>query len=132
MSHVNDPVLGLGSQYFPKGTKIYKHGDKNEYKVISHAKGPDCREQAPELKYMRHDNKKNDKSYLWKFLKPFLFIATLILFIIALPVRFIIKIVEKLNTSNLNDIAKTDNFTPKSVDEYYVDNGDESTPALLL
>lgn len=96
ISHINDPVFSLGSHYLPKSTKIYRHGKKDENMIMTHAKAPDCGKDAPELHWEEHDNSKQIKSYFWKIIKPFLFVAILILHAIALPVRIAIEIARVL------------------------------------
>ncbi|WP_040534266.1 alpha/beta hydrolase-fold protein [Legionella drancourtii] len=107
VSHLNDPVLGLGSLYMPQGTKVYRHGDIHENRFFAHAKTPDCRKEAPELQSLEHDNTKRVKSYSWKIIKTFLFVAVLILHAIAFPVRIIVKIAEILTIPNHNNKLET-------------------------
>lgn len=108
-SHANDPVLSLGSLYLPKGTKIYRHGKKNENKLIAHAKAPDCSKDAAELFCVDHNNSKQARSYSWKIIKAFLFIATLILHVIALPIRLAIQ-VTRVIISSLHHKPPPDNL----------------------
>lgn len=124
VSHNNDPVLKLGSVYFPEGTKIYRHGMKNENPILAHAKTPDCSKEAPELDYVMHDNNNRAKSYSWKVIKVALYLVALTLQAVALPFRILVKIKEGLFYSNpkqeapdsksnpRNTAHKNDNITP--------------------
>tara|TARA_Y100001968_G_C19423464_1_gene753081 strand:+ start:1093 stop:2373 length:1281 start_codon:yes stop_codon:yes gene_type:complete len=144
VSHHNDPVLKLGSIYFPEGTKIYRHGEKDENSILAHAKTPDCSKNAPELDYVVHDNSHRVKSYGWKIIKVFLHLFALTLLTVALPFRILIKIKEEIfhsnskqkpsnNQSNEQNTAHTENYTPsyeyENEAEIVVDLGYEESSA---
>lgn len=128
VSHLNDPVLSLGSLYLPEGTKIYRHGDKNENGLIAHAKAPDCSQDAPELHFETYDNSKRVKSYAWKIIKAFLFVAVLILHVIALPVRIAIKIVEIVTQSNHSNNPEMPNNAHSSGEPFGADDINRPKP----
>lgn len=130
VSHINDPVLGLGSLYLPPATRIYRHGDKNENRYVAHAKAPDCRKEAPELEFLEHDNHQRVKSYAWKIIKVVLFVAVLILHLIALPIRIMIKIIEILTTSKHLDKLETVDKHGGATKPYEMEEGIHSQPGI--
>lgn len=128
VSHLNDPVLGLGSLYLPEGTKIYRHGDKNENGLIAHAKTPDCSQDAPELHFAAYDNSKRERSYAWKIIKVFLFVAVLILHVIAWPVRIAVKIVELLTQSHRSNNSERPDNVQSSGESFRADDINRPKP----
>ncbi|MDR3442017.1 MAG: hypothetical protein P4L65_03260 [Legionella sp.] len=128
VSHINDPVLNLGSLYLPEGTKMYRHGENNENRIIAHAKAPDCSQDAQELHFETHDNSKRATSYAWKIIKTFLSVAVLILHVIALPIRITIKIVELATQSSLSDKSGTQNNVQSSGESSEADDMNRPKP----
>ena len=89
--HVNDPVFGLGSQYLPLGTKIFKHGRVDDHFLMAHAKAAHCDLDAKEPAYDDHVEPIK-KNRLWKILKLPLFVVVIALHVLALPVRLSIQV----------------------------------------
>lgn len=108
VSHVNDPVFALGSQYLPEGTKVYKHGQIIENSIVAHAKAPDCRKNMPDLEFTVHDHNHIHRSASWKLIKAILFFGVLILHAIALPFRLLFKIGQELTQVIGNRLKKSD------------------------
>jgi hypothetical protein len=92
VSHINDPVWGLGSLYLPTGTQVFRHGEENEGRFIAHAQSADCCVNATEPLFVVHDQEKVTRSIIWKIIKPCLFLIALILHVIAWPMRVMIQI----------------------------------------
>jgi len=88
LSHRNDWVFPIGSNYFPNGTMISRHGQKKDDIKFAHVRAAD-----PQFlqEFKPHDNKIK-RNVLWKILKPLPFLVVLLLHAIALPFRFVIKL----------------------------------------
>ena len=90
--HRNDPVFNVGSQYLPPGTSIYNHGDKHSLPYFAHIKTPDC-SQEPIFNDYPDTIKRN---WGWKFIKPILFLTSLLLHLVVWPLRLLIKTKETI------------------------------------
>jgi len=88
LSHINDWVLPIGSNYLPNDTMISRHGQKEDDVQLAHVRAADPKYFQ---EFKPHDNKIK-RNILWKILKSLPFLVVLMLHAIALPFRFIIKL----------------------------------------
>ncbi|WP_419420436.1 hypothetical protein ACNVED_03810 [Legionella sp. D16C41] len=91
ITHHSDPVFRMGSYYLPPGTKIFRHGSKNENSLTAHAKAPNFKNHTPEIPDTFVDYERQQlKTRIWKLQKVCLFMGALLCQMICLLPRFII------------------------------------------
>ncbi len=90
-THVADPIRGLG-HWLPPGTRICMHGDPEIGALEAHAKSPKVDAVPP---FMTHKTGAGQKNYLWKCIKPILFMGVCILLALALPFRIVMYFFER-------------------------------------
>ena len=125
LSHVNDPVLGLGSTYLPVSTKICRHGIEQDHWFNAHAKTADCHPEAEEP-----INAQPKRNIVWKILKPILFVVVLLLHGLALLLRLGIELIRKIGEScnhaapdiesSANDHQERDLLLSETPEEYLI------------
>jgi hypothetical protein len=96
LSHCNDPVRELGSQYLPQGTQVGIYGNRQDPALAAHARSPDCKVGSPDVIFTPYKEKLT-RNHLWKITKILLFIIACLLHVIALPIRIAIRCSQKLS-----------------------------------
>ena len=91
ISHCNDGAWNIGSRWIPPHASFLRHGDLRENPYIAHIKAADFSQAALDLG--KQDHEKPQRSIFWKLFKPLLFLAVIILHIIAWPIRFVIALI---------------------------------------